>query len=480
MELEGFGYREYYILLYLCLCTFCYHSYFSFDAFSATSTDPYGGGNSPANQANRNESAYYTHVYQAAIQKLRSNLRSEIHESKKGVPIEFFEWDRVFVDEVHESLCTTKTEIDMAKEKAKDKTHFYKEKNRRAGRELLGICIKDPSKRPLLHRNAIFGLTGTPLLDSSDRVIDLANLMGNTYVIGLSSHWRKLEKESSRDIFLENYLEPKQGREVRKAIFEKCQAYLDVAACRNKTGEEMTGISLNVVECNVNMTESEKNLYCESQRGIHVGKRSLSLTPEDFEDASIAPFLIQNAKLESRGKELVKICKQILKEDRNTKIIVFTDGRTYAGEAACQFLQQDEEIGGCTSLSKDDSNEMKNEKISWYQNADATEQDRKRPRVLVLHFEHCAGLNLQSECHNLILFAPLYTGDGGIESDPVGDASTELQAIGRVYRAGQRKNQVNVYKIVVNGPNGEETLDKQILRRNTDESHVAMAINASN
>ena len=74
----------------------------------------------------------------------------------------------------------------------------------------------------------------------------------------------------------------------------------------------------------------------------------------------------------------------------------------------------------------------------------------------------------------------VYSGDGGIESDPVGDASTELQAIGRVYRAGQRKNQVNVFKIVVNGPNGEETLDKQILRRNTDENHVAMAINASN
>lgn len=419
-------------------------------------------------------------MYQAAISKLRQELRSEIKESKKGVPIEFFEWDRVFVDEIHESLCTTKSEIDAAKEKSKDKNNFYKEKNRRAGRELLGICIRDPSKRPLLHRNAIFGLTGTPLLDSCDRVIDLANLMGNTYIIGLSSHWRRLEKESSRDIFLENYLEPKQGREVRKAIYEKCQAYLDVASCRNKTGEEMEGIELNTEECHVKMTEEEKILYCKGQKGIPPAKQSLSITPEDFEDISIAPFLIQNAKLESRGKKLVEICKKILREDKQTKIIVFTDGRTHAGEAACQFLRSDKDIGGCTSLTREDSNEMKNEKISWYQNADATEKDRKRPRVLVLHFEHCAGLNLQSECHNLILFAPLYTGDGGAESDPVGDASTELQAIGRVYRAGQRRNKVNLYKIIVSGPNGEETIDKQIFRRNTDEENVAMATNAAN
>ena len=87
----------------------------------------------------------------------------------------------------------------------------------RAGREFLGITIKDISKRPLVYRTAIYGLTGTPLLDSSNRVIELANLMGNAYVLGLSSHWRRLEKEST----------------------------LDVACCRNKVGaDEMNGSEL--------------------------------------------------------------------------------------------------------------------------------------------------------------------------------------------------------------------------------------------
>ena len=443
----------------------------------ATSADPYGGSNNASNQANRNQSAYYTHIYQTAIKKIRSERIDKIKGDTTGVPLEFFEWERIFVDEVHESLCTSKAEIDEAKER--DKENFFKEKNRRAGREFLGICIRNPADRPLLYRKGIYGLTGTPLLDSCNRVIELANLMGNTYVLGLSGHWRKLEKESMRDIFLGSYLEPKQGREVRKAVFDCCQSYLDVACCRNKTGEEMNGIDLITHECTIKMTEEEKILYCKSQRGIPKEKQSLAITPEEFEDASILPFLKQNATLASRGKKLVEICKNILNEDKTTKIIVFADGGCFAGDAACAFLRADDEIGGCTSISRDDDNETKNEKISWYRNADATETDRKRPRILVLHFEHCAGLNLQSECNNLILFAPLYTGAGGVNSDAVADVSTELQAIGRVYRAGQKKNQVNVYKIVVQGPNGEETLDNQILRRNTNPDTVAMAVNAA-
>ena len=72
-----------------------------------------------------------------------------------------------------------------------------------------------------MFRRAIFGLTATPLLDSTNRVIELANLVGNAYVIGLSHHWRNLEKESGRDIFLGNLLEPKQSREIRKHVYGK-------------------------------------------------------------------------------------------------------------------------------------------------------------------------------------------------------------------------------------------------------------------
>lgn len=283
---------------------------------------------------------------------------------------------------------------------------------------------------------------------------------------------------SARDIFLHNYLEPKQSREMRKNVFAKCQEYLDVACCRNKTGEEMNGIELVDHRRVVNMADQEGTLYLNSQHGISSEKRSFSIKPGDFDPTAghdISKFLRQNAETECRGKELVRIVKEILADDEHTKIIVFADGRIGAGNAARSYL---EASGlGCTHLDVSDSVEAKNKKIAWYQRGDATEEDKKRPRVLVLHFEHAAGLNLQTECHNMILFSPLYIGEGGATSDPVSDASTEQQAIGRVFRPGQPNPVVNVFRIEVRGPEDEECLDGQIIRRNTDEETVQMAVN---
>lgn len=173
------------------------------------------------------------------------------------------------------------------------------------------------------------------------------------------------------------------------------------------------------------------------------------------------------------------MCKNILAEegDENTKIVVFTDGRIGAGDAARDFLMNEEGLG-CTWLDDNDTVQEKNKKLSWYQYGDVTEEDKKRPRVLVLHFAHAAGLNLQAECNNMILFTPLYEGVGGTSGDPVSDASTELQAIGRVFRPGQPKSKVNVYRIEVTGPDGEECLDSHLIRRNTDEDTIKMAVNA--
>ena len=378
--------------------------------------DLYAGSNNSSNQKNRNASAFYTHVYQEAVQTVRDDKKASFKNTDRGIPLEYFEWERVIVDEIHENLCTTKSEIDEARQR--DGKNFFKDRNRRyvvsmllnacsnssdfcslctkwillfpllyfirAGREFLGITIKDMSKRPLVYRTSIYGLTGTPLLDSSNRVIELANLMGNAYVLGLSSHWRRLEKESTRDIFLENYLEPKLGRQVRKAAFDKCQDYLDVACCRNKVGaDEMNGSELVTHHRTIKVSEDEKTLYISSMKGIPAKKRSLGIGLEDFEDCSIATFLKQNASLKSRGEELVRICKEILAKDAKTKIIVFTDGSIDAGIAACSFLRAEKGLG-CTSLSHDDSNEVNNEKISRYQNGDATEEDKARPRILVL------------------------------------------------------------------------------------------------
>jgi hypothetical protein len=64
-----------------------------------TSTDPYAGANNPNNQKRRNQSAYYTHVYQKAIDKIR---KKDFPATTKGVPLEFFQYERIFCDEIHE------------------------------------------------------------------------------------------------------------------------------------------------------------------------------------------------------------------------------------------------------------------------------------------------------------------------------------------------------------------------------------------
>ena len=397
-----------------------------------------------------------------------------------------------------QTLCTSKVDMQEAKDDAKKKAEKeraenkkvkkkvkneeqkrevnFNEKNRRAGRELLGMTQRSPSLRPLVCRRAIFGLTGTPLLDSSSRVVELANLMGGVYVAGLSSHWRKLERESCRDMFLHSYLEPMRSREVRQMMYSKCQDYLDVACCRNKTGEEMKHITLKEHTQEVKMTNDEKVSYLKSQSGI--SKPSLAVGPDDFNESlehDIRKFLKQNAELQCRGAELVWICKGILGKDKRTKIVVFADGAIGGAEAARGALESSDL--GCTFLEDEDSVQLKNKKIAWYQHADETPEDEQRPRVLVLHFEHAAGLNMQYQCYNLVLFTPVYVGKGGALSDPVADTSTELQAIGRVYRMGQPQKQVNVYRIEVRGPEGEECLDGFLIRRNTDKETIDQATN---
>ena len=415
-----------------------------------TSQDPYAGGNNPRNQRRRDDSAFYTFIYSKAIDAIRELQFGNKH---KGVPLEYFEWERVIVDEIHESLCTTKVEMDRSKAKAEQEnakgatgsSTLFKERNRRAGRELLGITTKDITKRPLVFRGSMLGLTGTPLLDAATRVTELSNLMGGTYVTGLSSHWRRLEKESGRDIFLSSYLEPKQSREVRKMIDERCQAYLNVACCRNKAEEEMEGIHLVERRRVVKMTKDEEALYIASQTGIEESKRGLSVSTKDFDasrGAEVTHFLQQNAMMSTRGKQLVSICEEILADDPHTKIIVFADASIGAVEAAAMSLRQVGASIGCTCLQPGDSVQEMNRKISYYQHADATDEDKRRPRVLVLSFENAAGLNLQTESYNVILFHPLYSGNGGTSDDPVQDVSVELQAIGRVFRNGQTKTKV--------------------------------------
>ena len=98
-------------------------------------------------------------------------------------------------------------------------------------------------------------------------------------------------------------------------------------------------------------------MYLGSQSGIPTTKRSLDIKPEDFDVTAghdITKFLRQNISLACRQKKLLEICNNILKEDRTTKIIVFTDGRIGGGIAAREALNA-EGGPGCTWLDEEDS-----------------------------------------------------------------------------------------------------------------------------
>ena len=53
-----------------------------------------------------------------------------------------------------------------------------------------------------------------------------------------------------------------------------------------------------------------------------------------------------------------------------------------------------------------------------------------------------------------------------MSGDPVFDVSTEQQAIGRVFRPGQPRPEVNVFRLEMRGPNDERIMDGHLIDRN--------------
>lgn len=116
-------------------------------------------------QSDRDEQAYYGYCYSEAIGKLRKKI---FLASERGVPLERFTWERIVIDECHETLVTGRQQ----ESKAED----FKAQSRRGARELLGVSQTDPSKRPLLASKAVWGLTGTPLLETESRVTEVKKI----------------------------------------------------------------------------------------------------------------------------------------------------------------------------------------------------------------------------------------------------------------------------------------------------------------
>jgi hypothetical protein len=407
------------------------------------------------NQRVRDAQAYYSHCYSEAISKLR---QQKFSPSERGVPIEYFTWERVVIDECHETLVTGKAH--------ETKDADFKEKARRGAREFLGVAQTDVAKRPLVAAVGVWGLTGTPLLETEARVCELANLMAGTYLTGASHHWRKEERESGRDLFL-NQQEGARSREYRCAVQAACHSYVKVACQRNR-GEALQ-VQLTKKEYCVNMSQAEGDAFFKATSDL--GSQSFAVSMDQLRhlDDKASNVLGVTASSKARQLAFLETIASIQQAEPDTKIIVFANTAYGGYQSAKEAMAR----GGTTTqfchVSDDDSVQRQNEIISWFRHIDATEEDKARPRILLLSFAQAAGHNLQEACHNVILYEPYYA-----SPDAVADASVEEQAVGRVMRQGQ-KYDVTVTRIVLKGPNGESCLDDSIVKRNLDDDVLRAA-----
>jgi len=408
-------------------------------------------GNQGSQRA-RDAQAYYGHCYSEAISKLR---QKKFSAKDKGVPIEYYTWERVVIDECHETLVTGK--------KLETSSEDFHEKSRRGAREFLGVSQTDITKRPLLAAAGVWGLTGTPLLETEERVTELANLMGGTYLTGAAHHWRKEERESGRDLFL-NQQEGTRSREYRCAVQESCHSYVKEACQRNR-GEKLL-VKLTREQIQVNMEAAEGEAFMKASREAEV-QGGYAISPNQLDDKYTKTLLSITASSMARHGALTKKVEQIQVVEPDTKIIVFAN-TSYGGYKSAYNALSNSHTRFCC-INEEHSVQDQNEIISWFRHLDATEEDKARPRVLLLSFEQAAGHNLQESCHHVIIYDPMYSG-----SDAVADASVEEQAVGRVMRQGQ-KHDVTVTRIIVKGPEGERCLDDWIVERNLDENVLAAA-----
>lgn len=253
------------------------------------------------------------------------------------------------------------------------------------------------------------------------------------------------------------------SREYRKAVSEAAHNYVN-AACQRNRGEQLE-VSLSREQVCVDMSEQEGEAFLKviSKAGFS----SYDVSPDQLGDHT-SDAVSLTASSPARHKALIGTINSILYGENGeptTKTIVFATSLGY--DSAVNALESSE-TSFC-KVSDSDSVERQNEVISWFRHVDANDEERARPRVLLLNFAQAAGHNLQEACHNVVIYDPYYTG-----SDAVGDASVEEQAIGRVMRQGQ-KHDVSLTRIVLRGPQGQKSVDDRVVERNTDPDVIAAA-----
>ena len=102
---------------------------------------------------------------------------------------------------------------------------------------------------------------------------------GGTYLTGAAHHWRKEERESGRDLFL-NQQFGTRSREYRCAVQEACHSYVREACQRNR-GEQLQ-VKLTREQACVNMSSSEGEVFLKETSDVQSG--SFAITPDQLGD----------------------------------------------------------------------------------------------------------------------------------------------------------------------------------------------------
>lgn len=279
---------------------------------------------------------------------------------------------------------------------------------------------------------------------------------------GAASHWRKEERESGRDLFL-NQQEGTRSREYRCAVQEACHSYVKEACQRNR-GEQLL-VKLNREQRCVNMSKEEGEAFLKVISAV--GLESFTITADQLDGEKAGDVLSITSCSKGRQAALLESIDAIHEVESDAKVIVFANA-SYGGYKSAVAALSGSGKQFC-HVSDSDTVQQHNDIISSFRHVDVTDADKARPRILLLSYEQAAGHNLQEACHNVIMYDSIYSG-----LDAVADASVEEQACGRVFRQGQ-KYDVTVTRIVLNGPDGQRCLDDWIVERNLDENTLAAA-----
>ena len=293
-------------------------------------------GDAKGDQKNRDAAAFFTSRYEAATERLRAKTFAD---STMGVPLEYFRFERIIIDECHEAAC---------RPTSKGGGEAGAEQKRRMGtRELLGLAQPSLDKRPLRCRLATWGLSGTPMLNNEARTTELAALCGGTYVCGAAKHWRKMERASGRDIFVE-FLEVGDSQDYRALRRVHAQSYLTAGVQRNRAVEwdkDLVEMEVRMVEVRMSADTAQvyERIVHDATEAADAAVYNTALKPVLGDEEPWSKIVACTNGAKERQECLRSTLNGIHADDPTAKIVIFAE----SGAALATATEALEHQGGC-------------------------------------------------------------------------------------------------------------------------------------